>query len=978
MKFNGKKFWIASFFAASVCLASASNAARSEEFKSGYPNDPPIDVCPQEIIGYESIGAIDFTDSNTTLAGWEARGGVKLSRGAKTLIIESNTDDPYFFSPMVGSFLSEEAQAKTSGKVVVKIRARRENKGDGQIFFAERDAAEFAESRSTQFVLAKDSEFHDYIVPLDSKSPMLRLRFDIGGNEGLAEIERIELIQVVYQPIKFGLFEQADGKLSVRFCNGGGKPEIIDARCYGVDARKTYPTATLEVRGDDQFDVYYPQKKPFEEVELVATIRSSKDVFARRFFTFNESAADLAIKKGVEVPTLKSEALEVRFASDASGAEIFRSGKRVAVISPLLCEEGDGADILPDRTDFTKVDFNVKPERKGTNADGKRLTPVFRSIDADAGEIEFALCDVSVQDARQRVDAVAKKSVEIDPWKKDAQIADDSNAVDVSSVCGTLKFRLDGDVLSFDVDAPRVVHAPVIRALGTMEQATLAGCEYLEKGERSSSTADIETPEYLRYAPPIYWTTQPFSAVVTDRGSVALLYDDPKNQAIFAVPDFLDGDAASSRMNVCAKKSSGKIRVGEAFEPLEESILWSVQTRGLPDLPTPPREGDEQANFILAGFERSALKTPEGWVHALASAGPPYAFKPLYGSDFISTIWEISGKLPDVPRVDYGGGHIENYVSMLLTDNGEQLAQILRDEANSIIGKQRSDGSFHYSGKYLRGHWADYASGDCGNYLYRLIEYWRLTRDKKALEAALKGLEFANKLKTPRGAQVWELSLHTPDIMGSSRCTLANVFAYEATGDKKYLDAARRWALTGVPFVYLWEDRDLANGEQPLMKYATIAVFGATGWVSPNWMGRPVQWCGLDYAYAVLLLSKYDSTLDWAKIGEGIVASAECQLYDEEEFVGLLPDSFQMETQVKYPYNINPSVVSMLRRMIDGKPTNVSVVDVAERRVVSPYPARVEGNVVKISAEKGVAYQIMIDGKDVKTIKSVGEDEIKF
>ncbi|MBQ5790447.1 MAG: hypothetical protein IIW01_09170, partial [Thermoguttaceae bacterium] len=78
------------------------------------------------------------------------------------------------------------------------------------------------------------------------------------------------------------------------------------------------------------------------------------------------------------------------------------------------------------------------------------------------------------------------------------------------------------------------------------------------------------------------------------------------------------------------------------------------------------------------------------------------------------------------------------------------------------------------------------------------------------------------------------------------------------------------------------------------------------------------------------------------------------------------------------PYNINPCVVHMTRRMLDGRPTNVSIVDVAGRRVVSPFPARAEGSTLKIDAVAGTTYQIVIDGKEIREIKSQGADVVSF
>ena len=64
--------------------------------------------------------------------------------------------------------------------------------------------------------------------------------------------------------------------------------------------------------------------------------------------------------------------------------------------------------------------------------------------------------------------------------------------------------------------------------------------------------------------------------------------------------------------------------------------------------------------------------------------------------------------------------------------------------------------------------------------------------------------------------------------------------------------------------------------------------------------------------------------------------------------------------------------------MIEGNPTNLSVVDCGDARVVSPYPARVEDGVVKISAKEGVAYQVMVNGTEIITTDSQGEDELQF
>lgn len=958
-------------FAAILAFVSVpAFAAEEEQYAPRYPEDAPIDVAPSVVAGFESLQTIDFLDPQTSLDGWIARDGVALERGERALVVKMNIRDPYFFSSRLNNL--------RPGTVLVKIRVRRTNKGAGQIFFAT-PAHGYEERYSEHFKLAEDDQFHDYVVPLVSETPIQRVRFDIGNDEGVAEIERVEFLQVLFQPLKFGVATSRPDSLDVNLINGDPRADrTADLTFYGFQSGKEPETTTVDVKDKLLISRPVENSRPFKELEIVASLQSQELKISRRFFAFNESLCESApgAPEQNEAPTLRGGKLAVRFAPDASGAEVFYEGKRVAVIFPLACEEGDGADVLVPERDYAEELQKTSGEFP-VNSSDKRLTPVFRSVSNDGKEAEFALCEIPIDEARK----------ELARNKNDQ--TDGARAQKLAAAVGFLKFRVDGDLLRFDYDAPRKIHAPVLCPLGEMTQAVFPGVEYLEKGEHSSSTADIKTAERVRYAPPIHHVTQPFLAIATDRGSATTLYNDPATQPVFAVPDFIDGDANRSRMNLCATSASGAIRFA-APESVENAILWAVKTRGLPELPKPLRVGKDREKIILDALTKSIIATPEGWAHALLNGEKPYSFAPSYGSDFVSAIWEITGKLPETPRLDFGGSHIPNYAAYLLEGKGQWLVDYFKRQSRDLARQIHPDGSFRYYGKFLWGSKTDYASGNCGNALYALGKNWKVTGSRDALATLLKGADFMNSLTTPRGAQVWELSLHTPDVMGASRCCMANVYAYEATGETKYLDAARRWAITGLPFVYLWEDRSLRpfpgdetplnppERYQPMMNYATIAVFGATGWSSPNWMGRPVQWCGLDYAQALILLAPYDKTLDWRKIADGIVTSAECQLCLREDLIGLLPDSVDVKTQERFPYYINPCVVYMLRRILDGKHTNVAIVDVDGKRVVSPFPATVDGNVVRISAREGMTYQIMIDGEELREIHSQGIDEVRF
>jgi len=171
----------------------------------------------------------------------------------------------------------------------------------------------------------------------------------------------------------------------------------------------------------------------------------------------------------------------------------------------------------------------------------------------------------------------------------------------------------------------------------------------------------------------------------------------------------------------------------------------------------------------------------------------------------------------------------------------------------------------------------------------------------------------------PRGAQTWEIPLHTPDILGSAYLVKAFALGHELTGDPELLDAARYWAWTGVPFVYLVTPT-AERGPVAVGSYATIPVLGATNWVAPNWIGLPVQWCGLVYADGLVQLARLDPRGPWRTLAEGIAASGILQTYPQDHLHhGLLPDSFNLSAQSRNPADINPGTLQPLAlRLLAG------------------------------------------------------------
>jgi hypothetical protein len=524
----------------------------------------------------------------------------------------------------------------------------------------------------------------------------------------------------------------------------------------------------------------------------------------------------------------------------------------------------------------------------------------------------------------------------------------------------TLALSVKDNELGVSVSGPETCEGPVVRAMGGLEQGLFGGIEYLGKGEKSSSTLDVETEEHLRFAPDPLKVTMPLMAFVTDRASVAMTWRDMGLQPVFATPNFFDG-ADDHRMAVRGPRIEATLQFDRL--PVEETIYWAVQKQGLPPLPEAPRSQAEQWAICMKALN-GPLHTEAGWGHCL---GPRWGRQPY--ADHASTVWRLTGQAPELPRLVPGGAHVRNDSIYFVTGRAAEWLEVQKQQARGALSQQKPDGSYRYDGKYARGHFEDTASGVCARPAATLLDYARFTGDQEALAAGLRTLEYMKRFRTPRGAQVWEVPLHTPDQLASAYLVWAYVRGYELTRNEDYLREARRWALSGVPFTYLWT-------RYPIMLYSCPPVLGATNWRAPCWIGLPVQWVGGVYAYSLTLLAPYDDSLDWNHLARGILISAEQQQYPEGESIGLLPDSFALAAQQRRPPEINPCALVSLRLVLDGRLDSLSVAADGKHRVVAPFPVSLRDGKAQIEGRAGVKYQIVVDGEKVVDVESQGRDVV--
>lgn len=515
--------------------------------------------------------------------------------------------------------------------------------------------------------------------------------------------------------------------------------------------------------------------------------------------------------------------------------------------------------------------------------------------------------------------------------------------------------------------APLLMLMPGLGGYGpARNQALLAGSEYLDAPDSSSSEDDLEGEQSQRQVVDIAKFTQPLMAVQAQGRWLSLAWElQPDVCALFDSPDRQFGSGAhvmgllypgsdgSNRPESSLFPYSGKqlnarqplvlratINAGEGGSIVPAIETWVAQNR----LPALPRFDRNQ--YLLdtaAGWLDTPIREGNRWRHAwwpgILSFGPQASADGAVYMDWLAgrvrdraladrlrqAALDARNETPGAGLYHSSIGHVVYPVPPLVYGAVSEMLRAAGERGQQVLGLFEPDGRVLYRQDpdrpdYGRTHFAPDANGLTSGHVERLLEAAIVTGDDALAQEGLKRLRalqaFDNSV--PRGAQTWECPLHTPDILASARLVRCFTMGYELTGDTTYLDRAKYWAWTGVPFVYLAQP---TGG--PFEPYATIAVYGATNWVAPNWMGRPVQWCGLVYADALSRLAEHDPNPVWTQLASGITISGILQNFqaNEPDLVGLLPDSVVPRTSERLAVAINPGTVQANAiRLLDGEP----------------------------------------------------------
>lgn len=378
---------------------------------------------------------------------------------------------------------------------------------------------------------------------------------------------------------------------------------------------------------------------------------------------------------------------------------------------------------------------------------------------------------------------------------------------------------------------------------------------------------------------------------------------------------------------------TAELRGGQG-DVVTEAVGAYLTRYGLPPLPQYTPGFDGAVRLLAAGWLDSAARDGVRWRHAVwgSSFAPSLAedvpacllWLAVYAPDralkerLQQTAREVIAALPPGNPGINGISHVRRITGALLYGDLERLVsgagRRVRERAAHLA---QNGGVAHYTPAEGKPDYASTLGGDhCNGFTAMTLEGVMqdavLSGDEAAIAAALAALDqltvhYAGGV--PRGAQPWEMPLHTPDIVAAARLVRCYVLGYQLSGRAAHLEQARYWAWTGVSMVYL-----TPPVEGPIGLYATIGVMGATNWTAPNWIGQPVQWCGLVYRSALEDLARIDpeQSQTWQQIARGITITGLQMCFpadDPQQRGGLLPDYLLLKSQKIDGPAINPGTL---------------------------------------------------------------------
>lgn len=483
---------------------------------------------------------------------------------------------------------------------------------------------------------------------------------------------------------------------------------------------------------------------------------------------------------------------------------------------------------------------------------------------------------------------------------------------------GGATWTLNEDTLSCDRE--RQLYEWIVRDIvlpGKHGQAILPGLEYLDPDEPSSNERDARPKLNLRFAPIQEKLTANLVAVEVNETLCIVRWENAG--VYFARPDFLHGTKdtwIAVRMPAPKDECYGQpfpitLRPGDK---LQAKFELKMQKGGkvldafehFPEPEKPPRTWEEELALCREGFLKAV------WDEKRKLSKHCYEWEPAPAPQFGALLWLdylITGNadakqraLEIVRNADLLSNaccHVMRYEAAFHFAKDKRPFERLIEIGRGLARSMPATGEWTFQPDKRReslGKRGDAVLGTSACNAWTLGYLARITGDEEMRKALEKCLDALKKYRVPRGGQAWECPLYEPDLLAAGYAVGAYVEGYRVTGRADYLEQAKYWAKTGLPFLYQW-------GHRPGMRYASIPVFGTT-FFTHSWMGVPVQWNGLVYGFCLQQLAEYDPK--WRTVAEGVTISGMYQQETDGPRKGTYPDAWYGWCTIKGGPFLNP------------------------------------------------------------------------
>lgn len=355
--------------------------------------------------------------------------------------------------------------------------------------------------------------------------------------------------------------------------------------------------------------------------------------------------------------------------------------------------------------------------------------------------------------------------------------------------------------------------------------------------------------------------------------------------------------------------------------------LWTRSRGGLPTAAKPPRTLEQEWRLNREGLLRTAWDAATGKWRACID------WEPRHAPGLASLLWLNARASADRARTVEADRRVAEVRSAILRDEG---AAGLLSGANCHIARWEfpfltgylpeamatldlqvkaaadavpADGLWRFDGgtgpTASLGRKGDSVLGTSAVHAYNILRYARITGNAAATSAGERSLAAMERFRVPRGAGTWECPMYEPDLLAAAYAVGAYTEGYRATGNPRWLSDALYWAESGLPFVYLW-----AAPGKPASLGATTSNIGSTFYIH-SWIGMPVQWVGLVYAYNLRALADAQEQAlpapsapatplqpatgfgpaEWRQLAQLITVSGQWQEFADGPRAGTYPDS---------------------------------------------------------------------------------------